>query len=247
LLTEVSFYHLCVKLLYKWKIIGNLLSVPLKVSPFIFCFISYSKSFFRGAGGNAMRLERLNYNRIKIHLTFDDLYERGLTKEDIWKDSIKWQYFFHEMLEEANDLFDIEIQGSVAVEIFSLKAQGMVMILTLSDSLEEEEEELLNEGFLEMQVTVEETIDILFEFMELEDVIQVCKQLKNLNLNGGALLSKDGRYYLMFKEMTAKEEERAVAVLGEYGEPSLISIYILEEYGKKICADHAIETITKHF
>ncbi|EOR23469.1 adaptor protein [Niallia nealsonii AAU1] len=39
-----------------------------------------------------MRLERLNSNRIKIHLTTDDLYERGLTKEDIWKDSIKWQY-----------------------------------------------------------------------------------------------------------------------------------------------------------
>ena len=27
-----------------------------------------------------MRLERLNYNKIKIFLTFDDLSERGLTK-----------------------------------------------------------------------------------------------------------------------------------------------------------------------
>ncbi|MBL1703942.1 adaptor protein, partial [Klebsiella pneumoniae] len=26
-----------------------------------------------------MRLERLNYNKIKIFLTFDDLSERGLT------------------------------------------------------------------------------------------------------------------------------------------------------------------------
>ncbi|MFP3454093.1 adaptor protein MecA, partial [Bacillus sp. SIMBA_154] len=29
-----------------------------------------------------MRLERLNYNKIKIFLTLDDLTDRGLTKED---------------------------------------------------------------------------------------------------------------------------------------------------------------------
>ena len=31
-----------------------------------------------------MRLERLNYNKIKIFLTLDDLTDRGLTKEDLW-------------------------------------------------------------------------------------------------------------------------------------------------------------------
>ncbi|MED2244001.1 adaptor protein MecA, partial [Bacillus thuringiensis] len=34
-----------------------------------------------------MRLERLNYNKIKIFLTFDDLSERGLTKEDLWRNA----------------------------------------------------------------------------------------------------------------------------------------------------------------
>lgn len=32
-----------------------------------------------------MRLERLNYNKIKIFLTLDDLTDRGLTKEDLGK------------------------------------------------------------------------------------------------------------------------------------------------------------------
>ncbi|WP_307190238.1 adaptor protein MecA [Geomicrobium sp. JCM 19039] len=31
-----------------------------------------------------MRLERIAANKIKVFLTFDDLKERGLTKDDLW-------------------------------------------------------------------------------------------------------------------------------------------------------------------
>lgn len=193
-----------------------------------------------------MRLERLNSNRIKIHLTTDDLYERGLTKEDIWKDSIKWQYFFHEMLEEANDLFDMEIHGSVAVEIFSMKAQGMVMILTISEN-DQDTEEILSEGFLEMQVTVEETVDILYEFSDIEDVINVAKQLMQNNFNGGSLYNLNDRYYLCFVDISTYKEEQIIAILSEFGDSSLKSIYIIEEYGNTIKKENAIETLVHYF
>jgi adapter protein MecA 1/2 len=193
-----------------------------------------------------MRLERLNSNRIKIHLTTDDLYERGLTKEDIWKDSIKWQYFFHEMLEEANDIFDMEIHGSVAVEIFSMKAQGMVMILTISEN-ELDTEELLSEGFLEMQVTVEETVDILYEFTDIEYVIDAVKQLEQNNFKGGSLYNLNERYYLCFVDISSFKEEQIIAILSEFGEASLKSIYVIEEYGNVIKKDYAIETLVHFF
>ncbi|AYV66885.1 MULTISPECIES: adaptor protein MecA [Niallia] len=193
-----------------------------------------------------MRLERLNSNRIKIHLTTDDLYERGLTKEDIWKDSIKWQYFFHEMLEEANDIFDMEIHGSVAVEIFSMKAQGMVMILTISEN-ELDTEELLSEGFLEMQVTVEETVDILYEFTDIEYVIDAVKQLEQNNFKGGSLYNLNERYYLCFVDISSFKEEQIIAILSEFGEASLKSIYVIEEYGNVIKKDNAIETLVHFF
>lgn len=47
-----------------------------------------------------MRLERLNYNKIKIFLTLDDLTDRGLTKEDLWKDSFKVHQLFKDMMNE---------------------------------------------------------------------------------------------------------------------------------------------------
>ncbi|KAB7672911.1 adaptor protein MecA [Bacillus sp. B1-b2] len=194
-----------------------------------------------------MRLERVNSNRIKIHLTFDDLYERGLTKEDIWKDSIKWQYFFHEMLEEANDIFDIEIHGSVSVEIFSMKAQGMIMILTISDQESSDDDFLLSEGFLDMQVTVEETIDLLYEFKDIEDVISSAKQLKIIGIEGGTLYSFNDYYYLYFSPISTNWEEKMVAVLSEYAESSLTSIHLIEEYGKLIQKNKAIQMLTHFF
>lgn len=65
-----------------------------------------------------MRLERLNYNKIKIFLTFDDLVERGLTKEDLWKDTFKVHELFRDMIEEASEELGFEINGSVAVEVY---------------------------------------------------------------------------------------------------------------------------------
>ncbi len=56
-----------------------------------------------------MRLERLTVNKIKIFLTSDDLNDRGLSKDDIWKDSIKWHQLFHDMLEEATGLLGCQV------------------------------------------------------------------------------------------------------------------------------------------
>ena len=107
----------------------------------------------------------------------------GLTKEDIWKDSLKWHQLFHDMLEEASETFDVDIQGSIAVEIFSMQAQGMVMILTM----DEQQEEIFGDGFIDMQVTLEGHTEILFEFHDFEHVIGLAKRLAIIGFSGGSL------------------------------------------------------------
>ncbi|MED3571827.1 genetic competence negative regulator [Cytobacillus praedii] len=188
-----------------------------------------------------MRLERLNYNKIKIFLTLDDLSERGLTKEDIWKDSMKWHQLFHEMLEEASDEFGVEFQGSVAVEIFSMQAQGMIMIVTM-----EEQEDSFEDGFIEMQVIIEGK-DILFEVEEFEHVIQLAKRLSTTPMNFESLYAFHNKYYIHLGLNDPNELNKLIAILAEYGNPSLVSIHTLQEYGKEIIKDHAIETIMKYF
>ncbi|MGJ7919957.1 genetic competence negative regulator [Neobacillus sp. LXY-4] len=192
-----------------------------------------------------MRLERLTYNKIKFFLTFDDLYDRGLSKDDIWRDSLKWHQLFHDMLEEANEEFGVEIQGTIAVEIFSLQAQGMVMILTMEES--DQEEESLDDVFIEMQVTVDDCEEILFEFSSIEEVIQLSKRFSTMKVNGGGLYAMNDKYYLLFENIEAEEKNKLISVLAEYGDPSLLSIHRLIEYGKQIVKQNAIETIVKYF
>ncbi|WP_147533812.1 genetic competence negative regulator [Bacillus marasmi] len=192
-----------------------------------------------------MRLERLTYNKIKFFLTTDDLYDRGLSKDDIWIDSLKWNQLFHDMLAEANEEFGMEFQGTIAVEIYSLQAQGMVMILTMEES--NQDEESLEDVFIEMQVTIEDSNEVLFEFTSIEEVIQLSKRFTTMEIFGGSLYSMNEKYYLLFEEIEAESKNRLISVLAEYGDPSLLSIHRLIEYGKLIIQDKTIETIVDYF
>ena len=192
-----------------------------------------------------MRLERLTANKIKIFLTSDDLFDRGLSKEDIWKDSIKWNQLFHDMLEEASEEFDVDIQGSVAVEVFSLQAQGMILIITVDEVIEDEE--ILYDGFIEMQVRVEGYEDLLYEFDEFEDIIGLAKRLSTVNIFGGSLYAWKNRYYLLMDNLEAEIKIKVACVLSEFGNASILSPYVLSEYGKRIIEQKAVETILHFF
>ena len=191
-----------------------------------------------------MRLERLNYNKIKIFITLDDLFDRGLTKEDIWKDSLKWNQLFRDMLEEASETFDVEIQGSVAVEIFSMQAQGMVMIVTMD---EREEEEIFDDSFIDMQVTMEGNVEILFEFEEFEHVIRLAKQLACIGFLGGKLYAMNDLYYLLVENVCQDTQTQIATIMAEYGNPSFISIHVLNEYGKLVMEEFAVNQIMTYF
>jgi adapter protein MecA 1/2 len=190
-----------------------------------------------------MRLERLNYNKIKIFITLDDLFDRGLTKDDIWKDSLKWHQLFRDMLEEASETFDVEIQGSVAVEIFSMQAQGMVMIVTM----DEQEEEIFDDNFIDMQVTMEGNVEILFEFEEFEHVIQLAKQLSFIGFLGGKLYAMNNRYYLLIENVCQDTQTQIATIMAEYGNPSFISIHVIHEYGKLVIDEYAVNKIMTYF
>ena len=190
-----------------------------------------------------MRLERLNYNKIKIFLTLDDLFDRGLTKEDIEKDSLKWHQLFHDMLEEASETFKVDINGSVAVEVFSMQAQGMVMIVTM----EEQEEDTFNDHFIDMSITIEGNVEILFEIEDFEEVIQLSKRLAAIGFSGGSLYAMNNAYYFLIDNVCQDIQNQIAAIMAEYGNPSFISIHLLEEYGTTVIKDKAVSELMTYF
>ncbi len=196
-----------------------------------------------------VRLERLDINKFKAFLTFDDMNERGITKEDLWQDVPKVHDLFRDMMMEADDELGFKIDGPIAVEVFAMPAQGMVIIVTKGDVDEEFDLDAFEEGYIEMQVTLDESEDILYEFKEFEDVIQLSGRLFDFGVIGGALYLFENRYYLQFEEFDINHlnEEAFIALLSEYGNSSTASIYRIREYGKELIEFEAVYKLYRIF
>ncbi|MCM3769615.1 MULTISPECIES: genetic competence negative regulator [Priestia] len=199
-----------------------------------------------------MRLERLNYNKLKVFLTYDDLKERGLTKEDLWTDTFKVKQLFREMIEQASQELNFEPTNSLSVEVFSLQAQGMVVFVT--KQYEEEtsygefdEDEF--EDFIEMQVMLDESEDMFFEFDSFEDIIQLTKRMSNFYDTDSVLYSFEKRFYVLldYHMLSPAEVGNMIAVLAEYGNPSTITKHRVNEYGKMLVEKRALEYINSIF
>ncbi|MDM5316078.1 genetic competence negative regulator [Fictibacillus sp. b24] len=195
-----------------------------------------------------MRVERLTYNKIKIFLTFDDLNERGISKEEIWQDIPKVHQLFRDMMTEADDEVGFKADGPIAVEVFSLPAQGMVVIVTKGINEYELEEEY-DEDYIEMQVTLDENDEIFYEFSSFEDVILLAKRLHSLEIKGGSLYSFNNHFYLKFEEDEVKpvDLDLFIALLAEFGSSSTITSYRVIEYGKQLMKTEAISELYRYF
>ncbi|SDY86029.1 adapter protein MecA 1/2 [Evansella caseinilytica] len=192
-----------------------------------------------------MRLERLASDKIKIFLSFDDLRERGISKDEIWMDVPKVHDLFRDMISEASSELGFDAEGPVIVEVFALPSQGMVVIVTIAD----EEEDAFDDSFIELQITMDATDQLLFRFHSIEDVIQLAKTLSGLNVDGGALYSYEEHYYLLFeeKDTVPLAVDTFSSIVSEYGELSTMTIFRLQEYGKSIIDKNAVFRLNKYF
>lgn len=194
-----------------------------------------------------MRVERIDKDKIKIFLTFDDLQDRGIKKEDLWSDVPKVHDLFNEIMDEAYDQLGFELSGPVAVEIFAMPAQGMVVIVTRGkDNLLDEDEK---DDLYSLEVTLEESDSIVFAFKDFEDLLSAIKRVNSYLIYGGQLYFYKEHYILAFDniDVAVNEIDKFIALLSEYGEASSISKTILEEYGKLIISEDATKVIISQF
>lgn len=198
-----------------------------------------------------MRVERLSQDKIRIFLTFDDLHERGIEKEDIWRDIPKVHDLFNDMMEHAYEELGFEVIGPVAVEVFALPAQGMVVIVTRGKSqtslLDDNE---YDDEIYEMEVTLEESDDVIYYFQDFENLLDACRRIRPVLSEGGKIYRYNERYYIVLDELDIDNQplyHTVIALLSEYGEASTITKFVLAEYGKQVIGENAIKQLCDHF
>lgn len=203
-----------------------------------------------------MKIERLSPDKIRIFLTFDDLTERGIQKEDMWREIPKVHELFSEMMEQAYSELGFDATGPLAVEVFALPAQGMVVIVTrgkMSSSIATEGLEDEEDDVYEMEVTLEESELISYAFSDFEDLLRMAKVINPLLTEGegGTLFNYKGRWILHMEPQDLNEEDSRyqalIAVLSEFGEATSVTRAVLEEYGKIVIAEDAVKVLCSHF
>jgi len=199
-----------------------------------------------------MKIERLSQDKIRIFLTFDDLSERGIQKEEMWQEIPKVYDLFTEMMDQAYSELGFDATGPLAVEVFALPAQGMVVIVTRGKydhhfgGLSEDD---MPDEIYEMEVTLDESDKIVYVFQDFEVLIEASHMLKDLVDGAGMLYHYMDRWFLYLEpeELQSEKLPAVIAVLAEFGESSSVTEAMLEEYGKKIMPQQAIEVICSHF
>lgn len=197
-----------------------------------------------------MRVERLTSDKVRFFLTFDDLHERDIDKEDLWRDIPKVHQLFHDMMEQAYYELGFEVNGPIAVEVFALPTQGMVVIVTRgrNEFQPDYEDSHLADTF-ELEVMLDESEDIVYAFRDFEDVIQVARRIHSLVPCEGKLYYYKNCYVLCFQDMDLSEKnfQTLISTLEEYGEVYPVTEAVLEEYGKLIMKENAIQQLNNYF
>jgi adapter protein MecA 1/2 len=194
-----------------------------------------------------MRVERLGRDKVRFYLSVDDLLDRGINKEDMWRDIPKVHELFNDMMEQAYQELGFEIAGPVAVEVFALPTQGMVVVVTRGRT-PEVEDDLDADDMYELEVTLEESEQIIFRFSDFEDLVQAAIRLRSLIHGGGKVYAYQNQYFLVFDEDIQTDDLQAViAILTEFGEPSTLTEHMLAEYGKAVMTQHAIDQLVHYF
>ncbi|MFC6332309.1 genetic competence negative regulator [Paenibacillus septentrionalis] len=203
-----------------------------------------------------MKIERLGQDKIRIFLTYDDLLERGIQKEDMLREPPKLHDLFMELMEQAYNELGFEASGRpLAVEVYAMPAQGMFVVVTRGkrggdtvDGFGEDDE--LDEDIYDLDVTMESSDIIMYSFNDFEHVIAVCKSLKSSQLTeGGTLYSYNNKWILSIEpsDIEASSFNSVLAVMAEYGDATSVTFAMLEEYGKVIMADEAVNQVCAHF
>lgn len=196
-----------------------------------------------------MRVERLSRDKIRFFLSMDDLMERGIEKEDMWRDIPKVHELFNDMMDQAYQELGFEISGPVAVEVFALPAQGMVVVVSRGRTPSRDElDDLDGDDMYELEVTLEESDQVVFQFADFEDLVQAAGSSYRLIGSGGSVYAYRDHYYLVLDtEMETETLQKGIAVLSEYGEASTYTGHVLQEYGKTIWDRDAIGEIVRYF
>lgn len=203
-----------------------------------------------------MRVERIAKDKVRIFISYDDLEERGIDRDEIWHNGKKVQDLFWDMMETAYMEVGFEIAGPISVEAFTMPTEGVVVIVTRIPSIpgmaqddDEDDDEDNEDTLIHRHQNYAQSIDtqLVFAFTEFDDLIAVCHTLASYELESSLFRYREAYHLLITDPLVVETFQTIAAVLSEYGHPSEATDAVLQEYGHEILHEDAIKTLVEQF
>lgn len=223
-----------------------------------------------------MEIERVNDYTVKFFISYRDIEDRGFNREEIWYDRERGEELFWEMMDEAANEGDFELEGPLWIQVQAFE-KGLEIIVTkakLSHDgsklelpiVEDEDAEITIEYQAERQAKIESNEEVdkkhplflhkdksfLVKFNVFEDAIRLAHTINADHLFSDLYVFEDAYYiYIVFDGNSAIDsdewKENVKSQILEYGQKTKLTIYRLQEYGKYLMKDDALQQLKEYF
>lgn len=217
-----------------------------------------------------MEIERINDTTIKFYITYADIEDRGFDSEEIWYNRERGEEFFFEMINEAHDHENFEIEGPLWIQVQAFD-KGLEVVVTRGqmnegnvkleipvgkdrdDDMDESIVDMLDEQLRsrkkDRDATTEDPLSIVIAFNDLEDLLQLSKSVQ-LNHVQNQVYALENVYYLhlVFDDYYDEDDQdNILSRVLEYGNESDVSVHRIREYGNTVVSENGLEVLASHF
>lgn len=177
-----------------------------------------------------MELLRIGDNKLKVTLSGEDMEHYRLDSESMDYDTTETRSAFWQILDEAKQKTGFDAGGGrIFVQIYSSRAGGCEMYVTLVGAEEEGEPQAEPPPRIDTVIYCFDTLAVLLEVCRMLDTLGYCRE--------SAAYAADGEYYLLISEARRT---------GVYGSRPLGEYAFLEEYGTRLSGGVRLSYLNEH-
>lgn len=193
-----------------------------------------------------MKVEKVDDNKVKIILSFEELEMRNITLNDIEKNTTAARNLFTSLIEESNLDEDFGCEDSqLFIEASSDNTNTFILTITKTDNLPDINSYSKNEN-----KTLYRIDSRLYEFSSLDIILDFCKISKDENLFFGknTLYKYDDKFFILFSDSAIKNKKfiKTYVMLSEYCSRYFsydIFYTTIIEKGKIVIANRALQKL----
>ncbi|MFZ5990032.1 MAG: adaptor protein MecA [Bacillota bacterium] len=208
-----------------------------------------------------MRIEKINENKIKVTISFNDLEERNIDLDSINYNSPAAQELFWDMMEQAEIQFGFNASDSqLCIEAVPDADEGFVVIITKLDedgdfeSIHKYIKNRFKKADLRSKKKSQRVCSsiVIYSFSDFDDLCLLIDRLKYIYSGESTLYKLKDIYYLLLTKNTWSVDniKSFESILNEYGtKVSNVNLYegYLDEYATKVVEYNAVEVISNYF